>query len=252
MRYKGNPNNPKQAIGLLGKGITFDTGGISLKPADRMEEMKGDMAGAASVIAAISAIAQLKAKVNVTSIAAATENMPGGGAQRPGDIVKTMGGRTIEVVNTDAEGRLILADAVSYACKLGLSPIVDVATLTGACVIALGNITTGVLGNDQKVVEDIIVAGRVAGEKMWQLPTFDEYKEQYKSNVADIKNIGGRPAGAITGAMIIGEFTGDTPWVHLDIAGTSFTDKDSGYHVKGGTGVPVRTLVHFVLGAARS
>ncbi len=250
LRYKGDQENPEQDLGLIGKGITFDTGGISIKPSARMEEMKGDMAGAASVIAAAKAVAQLKPRLNVTFIAAATENMPGGSAQRPGDIVKAMDGQTIEVINTDAEGRLVLADAVAYARKQGLSPIVDMATLTGACVIALGNICTGVIGNDQDIVDKVIAAGQKAGEKAWQLPTFDEYKEQYKSNVADMMNVGGRAAGTITGGMIIGEFAGDTPWAHLDIAGTSYTGKESGYQVKGGTGVPVRTLVNLVLGMA--
>lgn len=250
LRYKGNPDNPKQDLGLIGKGITFDSGGLSLKPADRMDEMKGDMAGAASVICAMAAIAQLKPRLNVTAIAPCTENMPGGHAQRPGDIVKAMDGQTIEIANTDAEGRLVLADAVAYARKQGLSPIIDIATLTGACVIALGNICTGVMGNNQEVIDRIIAAGKRAGEKMWQLPTFEEYKEQYKSTVADMKNVGGRPAGTITGALIIGEFAGDTPWAHLDIAGTSFTDKESGYQSKGGTGVPVRTLVSLVLDMA--
>ena len=252
LRYKGDPDNPQQNLGLLGKGITFDSGGISIKPSRGMEGMKGDMAGAASVIAAIDAIARLKPRLNVTAIAAATENMPGGSAQRPGDIVKTMDGKTIEVVNTDAEGRLVLADAVAYARKLGLSPIVDMATLTGACVIALGTICTAVIGNDQQLVDRVLRAGEEAGEKTWQLPAYEEYKEQYKSAVADIKNVGGRPAGTITGALIIGEFAGDTPWAHLDIAGTSYTDKEAGYLIKGGTGVPVRTLVNLALGMARS
>jgi len=252
LRYKGDEENSGQNLGLLGKGITFDSGGISIKPSSGMEEMKGDMAGAASVISSMAAIAQLKPRLNITVIAAATENMPGGGAQRPGDIVRVMDGKTIEVVNTDAEGRLVLADAVAYARKLGLSPIVDVATLTGACVIALGHICTGVMGNDQELIGRLIESGRDAGEKMWQLPIFEEYKEQYKSTVADIKNVGGRPAGTITGAMIIGEFAGETPWAHLDIAGTSYTDKEAGYQVKGATGVPVRTLVNLVLGMARS
>ena len=252
LRYKGDEENSGQNLGLLGKGITFDSGGISIKPSSGMEEMKGDMAGAASVISSMAAIAQLKPRLNITVIAAATENMPGGGAQRPGDIVRVMDGKTIEVVNTDAEGRLVLADAVAYARKLGLSPIVDVATLTGACVIALGHICTGVMGNDEELIGRLIESGRGTGEKMWQLPIFEEYKEQYKSTVADIKNVGGRPAGTITGAMIIGEFAGETPWAHLDIAGTSYTDKETGYQVKGATGVPVRTLVNLVLGMARS
>ena len=243
MRYAGDPDNPKNNLGLLGKGITFDSGGISIKPAAGMADMKGDMAGAASVISAMKAIAVLKPKINVTAIAAAAENMPGGGAQRPGDVVKAMNGKTIEVDNTDAEGRLVLADAVSYAVTLGLTRLVDVATLTGAMVVALGKITTGAFGNDRDLMDAVIAAGKQVGEKIWEMPTFDEYREQYKSDVADLKNIGGRPAGSITAAMFIGEFVGDTPWVHLDIAGTSSTSKQNGWETKGATGVPVRTLV---------
>ena len=252
LRYWGDQENRSQALGLVGKGITFDSGGISIKPASGMEEMKGDMAGGASVIAAMKALAQLKPVVNVTGVVAATENMPGGSAQRPGDVVRTMSGKTIEVVNTDAEGRLVLADALSYAVKLGVSHIVDIATLTGACVVALGHVCTGVMGNDQALIDRVINAGKATGEKMWQLPIFDEYREQIKSAVADIKNTGGRDAGAITGALLIGQFAADKPWAHLDIAGTAFTSKEDGYVTRGGTGVPVRTLAELALGMARS
>jgi leucyl aminopeptidase len=251
LRYKGDPENPANNLGLLGKGITFDSGGISLKPSQGMEEMKGDMAGGASVIATLKALARLRPRINVTGLVPATENMPGGNAQRPGDIVRAMNGKTIEVVNTDAEGRLILADAICYARRLGLTRLVDTATLTGAIVIALGNICTGVIGNNRELVEQVVRAGEAAGEKMWQLPLYEDYKEQLKSTVADIKNTGGREAGAITAAWFLSEFSEDTPWVHLDIAGTFYTDKEKGYQVKGATGVPVRTLVNLVLGLAQ-
>ncbi len=244
MRYTGDPDDADNNLGLLGKGITFDSGGISLKPAGGMGAMKGDMAGAASVMAAIKAITALKPKINVTAIAVATENMPGGGAQRPGDVVKSMSGKTIEVDNTDAEGRLVLADAAAYALTLGLTRLVDVATLTGAMEVALGKVTTGAFGNDRALLDAVLAAGIATGERVWEMPTFDEYKEQYKSDVADLKNIGGRAAGSITAAMFIGEFVGDAAWVHLDIAGTSTTSKLKGWNTKGATGVPVRTMVH--------
>ncbi len=250
LRYEGDPDSPKNNLGLIGKGITFDSGGISLKPAGGMGAMKGDMAGAAAVIGAIKAIAALKPKINVTAIAVATENMPGGGAQRPGDVVTTMSGKTIEVDNTDAEGRLVLADAAAYALTLGLTKLVDVATLTGAVKVALGKVTTGAFGNDEALMKAVLAAGAEAGERVWELPTFDEYKEQYKSDVADFKNIGGRPAGSITAAMFIGEFVGDAAWVHLDIAGTSTSSKPKGHTTKGATGVPVRTLVALAQGLA--
>lgn len=244
MRYEGDPEHPENNLGLLGKGITFDSGGISLKPSAGMGDMKGDMAGAASVIAAMKAIGALRPKINVTAIAAATENMPGGGAQRPGDVVTAMNGKTIEVDNTDAEGRLVLADAASYAVTLGLTRLVDVATLTGAMDVALGKVATGAFGNDRALIDAVLAAGTLAGEKVWEMPTFDEYKEQYKSDVADLKNVGGRSAGSITGAMFIGEFVGKSAWVHLDIAGTARASKQGGWNTKGATGVPVRTLVN--------
>ena len=241
--YRGDPDNAANNLGLIGKGITFDSGGISIKPAANMGAMKGDMAGGASVIAAIRAISGLGLKINVTAMVAATENMPGGRAQRPGDIVTVMNGRTIEIDNTDAEGRLVLADAVSYARTMGIERIVDVATLTGAMITALGDITTGAFGSDQGLVDAVLDAGRAVGERVWQFPTYDDYREQYKSDVADFKNTGGRAAGSITGAQLIGEFAEGAAWVHLDIAGTSKTDKLKGYNPKGATGVPVRTLV---------
>ena len=259
LRYWGAGRSPepaegqgKSALGLVGKGITFDSGGISIKPAEGMGEMKGDMAGGASVMATLRALAQLEARVNVTGLIPATENMPGGAALKPGDVLKAMSGKTIEVVTTDAEGRLILADALSYARKLGLSPLVDVATLTGACRIALGNICTGVFGNNQGLIDRIVKAGEAAGERMWPMPMYEEYKEQNKSDVADIQNSGGRYGGAITAAQFLAEFSEDTPWVHLDIAGTSMADKERTYTVKGATGVPVRTLTNLALGLAKN
>jgi len=248
--YRGS-DSPEIDLALVGKGITFDSGGISIKPSEKMEEMKGDMAGGAAVMVAISAIAQLKSKVNVIAIVPATENLPGGSAQKPGDVVTAINGKTIEVINTDAEGRLVLADALGYANKLGAKHIVDVATLTGAMVIALGDIYTGAFGNDQELMGKVIAAGAESGELTWQMPMSEEYKEQIKSEVADIKNVGGRSAGSITAAQFLAEFAGDTPWVHLDIAGTSMSEKERGYLVKGATGVPVRTLVNLVLSLAK-
>jgi leucyl aminopeptidase len=250
LTYKGKKSNGVD-IALVGKGITFDTGGISLKPSTDMHEMKTDMAGAASVIAAIGAIAQLKPAINVVAIAPATENMPSGTAQKPGDIVKAMNGKTIEVLNTDAEGRLILADALSYARKLEAKAIVDIATLTGSCRAALGTFVTGAFSNNQPLAEKVIAAGNEVGERAWQFPMFEEYEEMIKSDIADVQNVGGKFAGAITAAKFLAEFVDNTPWVHLDIAGTSDTDKDKGYQVKGATGNPVRTLVNLVLKMAQ-
>ena len=249
LEYKGDASSQK-TMGLVGKGITFDSGGISIKPADGMGEMKGDMAGGAVVIAALRALAQLKPRINVTAVVPATDNLPGGAALKPGDVVKAMNGKTIEVVSTDAEGRLILADALSYCRNLGLSPLVDVATLTGACRVALGSVCTGAFSNNQALVERVIKAGERAGEHLWQMPMYEEFREQNKSDVADVKNSGGRYGGAITAAEFLGEFVEDTPWVHLDIAGTAESEKEKGYVVKGSTGVGVRTLVNLVLALA--
>jgi leucyl aminopeptidase len=235
-----------ETVAIVGKGVTFDTGGISIKPADGMEKMKYDMAGGATTIAAMRAIAQLKPSVNVLGIVPATENMPGGRAQRPGDVVRAMTGKTIEVINTDAEGRLILADAVAYARKLGATKIVDLATLTGAVSIALGDVYVAILGNNQEWVDTVMAAAKKSGEKFWQLPLDKEYREQIKSEIADIKNIGGRKAGTITGAYFIREFVEDTPWVHLDIAGTAWNESTKPYLAIGPTGVCVRTLVNLV------
>lgn len=238
-------------VALVGKGITFDSGGISIKPSENMGDMKGDMAGGASVLAALRAIAQFKPKLNVTAIVPATENLPSGTAMKPGDIIKIMNGKTVEVNNTDAEGRLILADGLSYAIKLKAKNIIDVATLTGSCQVALGNITTGVFSNNKALEEKVVAAGNEIGEAAWAMPMSDDYKEAMKSDVADMKNSGGRYGGAITGAKFLEEFVDKTPWVHLDIAGTSDTDKDKGCQCKGATGVPVRTLVNFVMKQAK-
>ena len=252
IRYRGDPDNESNNVALCGKGITFDSGGISIKPAEGMAAMKGDMAGGASVIGAMKAIAALKPKINVMALIPATENMSGGSATHPGDVVRGMTGKSMEIDNTDAEGRLVLADAIGYARQHGQRRIIDVATLTGAAVVALGNTTSAVMGNDQALIDRAIKAGESTGEKMWQLPMFEEYRELIKSNIADVKNTGGRPAGSITGAFFIAEFVEDVPWVHLDIAGTSRTSKDSGHMVTGATGVPVRTLVNLVLDLAEN
>jgi leucyl aminopeptidase len=248
--YKGKESTELD-IALAGKGITFDSGGISIKPSEKLEEMKGDMAGGAAVMAALAGIAQLKPKINVMAIVPATENLPDGNALKPGDVLTAMNGKTIEIISTDAEGRLILADALSYAKKQGAKLMIDIATLTGAIRIALGDICTGAFGNNQELTNKVIAAGAEAGELIWQMPMYDEYKEQNKSDIADIKNVGGRLAGAITAAKFLAEFVGDTPWVHLDIAGTSLGEKERGYQVKGATGVPVRTLINLVLSLAK-
>lgn len=250
MTYRGDPDNPQNNLGLVGKGITFDTGGISLKPAANMEAMKGDMAGGASVIAAMRAIGLLKPRINVTGLIAATENMPGGRAQRPGDVVTAMNGKTIEVINTDAEGRLVLADALCYARSLGITRLVDVATLTGAMVVTLGKVCTGMMGNSSKLARDLGAAGERSGERFWELPMLEDYRELIRSDVADMKNSGGRQAGSITAAMLLREFAEDADWVHLDIAGTSTASSSKGHLVKGATGVPTRTLAQLAMNLA--
>jgi len=250
LHYRGGKEGAAP-LGLVGKGITFDTGGISIKPSPGMAAMKSDMAGGAAVIAALSAIARLKPKINVTALVPATENMPGGGAQKPGDVVRAMNGKSIEVVNTDAEGRLILADALSYARRLGLSPVVDVATLTGAIVTALGRAMMGAMTNNEALLDRLREASAASGEKLWQLPLLEEYKEHIKSEVADIRNVGNREAGSITGALFLQEFIEDTPWIHLDIAGVDHVEQEKGVLVKGSSGIPVRTLVNLALSLAR-
>jgi len=251
LSYKGDKRSDK-ALGFLGKGITFDSGGISIKPSEGMGDMKDDIAGAAAVMTALGAIAQLNPKINVTAIIPTTENLPSGTALKPGDVLKAMNGKTIEVISTDAEGRLILADALSYAHKLGLSPIIDLATLTGACRVALGTLYSGVFGNDQDLIDKIIKAAKKTGERMWQMPMPEEYKEQNKSEIADVKNTGNRYGGAITAALFLAEFVDNNSWVHIDIAGTAFSSKESGYIIKGATGVGVRTLVELALSEAKS
>lgn len=239
-------------LGLVGKGITFDSGGLSIKPSEGMEQMKGDMAGGAAVIAAMMAIARLRPAINVTAIVPACENLPSGSALKPGDVVRAMNGKTIEVVNTDAEGRLILADALCYARGQKCQRLVDAATLTGACVVALGSVRSGAFTNNQGWMDRVRAAAERVGEKLWQMPMDGEYDEQIKSDVAEIKNIGGRKAGPITAAKFLAHFVGETPWVHLDIAGTAQADKEKGYTPKGATGVPVRTLIQLTLDLAVS
>ena len=245
------PANPKPGapvIGLIGKAVTFDTGGISIKPSDGMEKMKYDMAGGATMLGVMRALAALKPGVKVICVVPSTENMPGGRAQKPGDIQTAMSGKTIEVLNTDAEGRLILADGIHYAKQLGATHLIDAATLTGAIVVALSNINVGVFGSDQPFTDKLLASAKATGEKMWQMPIDDDYREFIKGTVADIQNIGsGKGGGAITGAMFIKEFTGDSPWIHLDIAGTAWNDDAKPWLAKGPTGVALRTLIHLVM-----
>jgi leucyl aminopeptidase len=243
LRYEGGRGAP---IGLSGKGVTFDSGGLSIKDSKGMEWMKADMAGAATVLAAMRAIAQLKPKVNVVAAIPSAENLPSGTAIRPGDVITHRGGKTSEVLNTDAEGRLILADALSYLTEQKPRLIVDFATLTGACMVALGEDIWGVMGNDDGLIKDLLQAGERAGEPGWQLPLWKGYRKQIESNIADVKNIGNRWGGAITAALFLQEFVGDTPWAHVDIAGTAFAERPGDYWPKGATGNPVRTLVGFI------
>jgi leucyl aminopeptidase len=248
MRYRPDSVAAGSAhLALVGKGVTFDTGGISIKPADGMEKMKYDMAGGAATIAAMRAIAQLRPAIPVTGIVPAVENMPGSKAQRPGDIVTTLSGKTVEVINTDAEGRLILADAMVYARQLGCTHMLDAATLTGAIVVALGHIHVGVFSNNDELRDKLMSAAKAAGERMWPMPLDDDYKEYLKSGFADLSNVGGRWGGAVTAAYFLKEFAGTTPWVHLDIAGTAWLDDTKPHMAKGPTGVAVRTFVNLAL-----
>ncbi|MGI6358625.1 MAG: leucyl aminopeptidase [Bacillota bacterium] len=240
LRYQGNPGG--ETLALVGKGLTFDSGGISIKPSQGMQNMKDDMGGGAAVIAAMRAIGQLKPKTNVIGVVPCTENLPSGTALKPGDVLRGMSGKTIEIISTDAEGRLILADAVAYAEHLGATKIVDAATLTGACVVALGNVYAGIVANCDDLVADVQAAADKSGEKFWRLPNHDEYRELYKSDVADIKNGGARGGGAITGGLIISEFIKDAAWAHLDIAAMVITEHAKGYQVKGATGFAARTM----------
>ena len=247
LNYKGDPDNPENNLGIVGKGITFDSGGISLKPAANMGAMKGDMSGGSSAISSMLAIGKLKPRINVTAIVAATENMPSGTATKPGDILTAMNGKTIEVDNTDAEGRVTLADAITYAKQLGLTRLIDIATLTGAIRTALGDLRVGLFANNQQWADQVLRASESAGERMWQLPMDEEYKELNHSDWADVKNSGGPSAGSITAAHFIGVFAEDTPWVHLDIAGVARLTKNRGLYVTGHTGIPVRSLVRLAL-----
>jgi leucyl aminopeptidase len=237
-------------LAFVGKGITFDSGGISLKPGENMELMKYDMTGGATVLGAMRAIAQLKPSIPVLGVVPASENLPSGKATKPGDVVKAMSGKTIEIINTDAEGRLILSDAICYAKKLGATRILDMATLTGAVSIALGDVNTAILGTDQEFIDEVIAAGREVGEKYWQLPLDKEYTKQIKSDIADIKNVGGRKAGTITAAAFLKEFADGVSWAHLDIAGTAWGDEAKPHRAKGPTGIAVRTLIRIVERAA--
>jgi leucyl aminopeptidase len=241
IRY--TPLKNRKPLAFVGKGITFDTGGISLKPAGEMDEMKFDMSGAGAVLGAIRALAGMRAPVNVVGVIPATENMPGGQATRPGDIATSMSGQTVEILNTDAEGRLILCDALTYAERFKPEKVVDIATLTGACVIALGHVATGLFANDQKLADEIRVAADDAWDRVWQMPLWDDYQEQLRSNFADFANIGGRPAGSITAACFLSRFARKQRWAHLDIAGTAW----KGGREKGSTGRPVPLLVRFAL-----
>lgn len=251
LRYKGGAEGEPPAVALVGKGVTFDSGGISIKPADGMGEMKGDMQGGACVIGVMQAIAQLKPPINVLGVVPAAENMPGGGSYRPGDIVKISNGKTIEIINTDAEGRMLLADGLSFARKEGAKLLVDIATLTGAASVAVGPFFTGVFSNNDAAAERVMAWAKASGEQFWRLPLTDDYKELIKSDVADMRQTGPRQGGASTAATVLWEFAEETPWVHLDIAPTSRSDKDKGYMTKGMTGVAVRTLINTVIDLAR-
>ena len=243
----GAPDTP--VLGLVGKGITFDTGGISIKPAADMDRMKDDMAGAAAVACAMRAMVELSAPLRVIGVIPIAENMPGGSAIRPGDVLKSASGKTVEVINTDAEGRLILGDALWYAQQLGATHLVDIATLTGAISVALGRITSGLFGTPPAFVEHVRSIAERAGDRCWPLPLFEEYKDQLRSEIADMLNTGGRIGGAITAALFLREFTGGLPWIHMDIAGTAWADENKPFMPKGPTGVGVRTLIELAFTA---
>jgi leucyl aminopeptidase len=245
LRYSGAPKGRKPLV-LVGKGITFDTGGISLKPAAEMDEMKYDMSGAASVLGALRALAGMKAPVNVVGVVPTCENMPGGAASRPGDVVTSMSGQTVEILNTDAEGRLILCDALTYAARFQPAAVLDIATLTGACVVALGHVASGLFANEQKLADEIRAAADDAWDRVWQMPLWEDYQEQLRSNFADFANIGGRPGGSITAACFLARFVREQRWAHLDIAGTAWKSGRD----KGSTGRPVPLLVRFALQSA--
>ncbi len=244
IEYKGSDGAP---IVLVGKGVTFDTGGISIKPAQNMEDMKYDMSGAAAVLGTFEMLGRLRPKVHVVGLIPSTENMPSGTAVKPGDVVTSHLGKTIEIINTDAEGRLILADALSYARRYNPAAVVDIATLTGAIVVALGHTASGVMGTDEKLVEELRAAADRADERIWPLPLWEDYRDLMKSDIADVKNSGGRPAGSISAGWFLREFVDGFPWAHLDIAGTAYTDREDAGRVKGPTGVGVRLFSEFVL-----
>ncbi len=239
------PAKDAPVFALVGKGVTFDSGGISIKPADKMEDMKADMAGGAAVLAAMAALAELGSRHAVMGLIPLVENLPSGKATKPGDIVKAYSGKTIEIINTDAEGRLILADALAYARTIGATRLIDIATLTAACVVALGHVNAGMMGTDQETMQSLRCGGRITGERFWQLPIDDDYRKAIRSEIADIKNVGDRWGGAITAAKFLQEFVEATPWVHLDIAGVDLDHDGQPYAAKGATGFGVRTFVHF-------
>ncbi|MGQ0811446.1 MAG: leucyl aminopeptidase [Nitrospiraceae bacterium] len=252
LEYRGGGTTRKSSkpIVLVGKTITFDTGGISLKPAENMEQMKADMTGGAEVLASVRAAARLKLPLHLIGILPATENMPGGRAMKPGDVVTTLSGKTVEVQNTDAEGRLILADGLAYATRYKPTAILDVATLTGACAVALGQFAIGLFGNDEALKNSVKKAGLKSGERVWEMPLWDEYFEQLRSDVADMRNIGGRGGGMITAALFLSKFVGDCPWVHLDIASTDWSERERAYVPKGPTGIGTRLILQYLIDRA--
>lgn len=243
LRYRGGKGAP---VALIGKSITFDSGGISIKPSEGMEKMKYDMAGGAVVLGVIRAAAEMRLRVNLIGVLPATENLPGGTASKPGDVVTSVGGKTIEIISTDAEGRLVLADALGYAQKFRPKAIIDVATLTGACSVALGNEAIAMMGNDQTLLERMKAAGEEVYERVWEMPLYEEYMDYIKSDIADLKNSGGKTGSLVTAGYFLKEFAGDTPWVHLDIAGTAWTEKERPYTGKGATGIGVRLVLNFL------
>jgi leucyl aminopeptidase len=251
MKHEPESADDSQLIALVGKGITFDSGGISIKPANAMEEMKYDMGGGAAVIGAMQIIAQLKPDIRVIGVVAASENLPSGRAYKPGDVVRSLSGKTIEVINTDAEGRVVLSDALTYVVNQGATQIIDAATLTGACVVALGDVRAAVMGTDETLIGDLIQAGEECGERLWNLPLDNDYGSMIKSDIADIKNSGGRVAGSITAAMFLKAFAGNLPWAHLDIAGTAWFEDEKPHLAKGATGFGARLMAQYVLNRAK-
>ncbi len=245
LEYQGG-ENPSATIALLGKGITFDSGGISIKSSDKMERMKTDMGGGAAILATMQVVANLGLPLHLVGIIPCTENLPGGRAFKPGDVITSLSGQTIEIVSTDAEGRLLLADGLTYARRFKPDAMIDLATLTGSCIVALGDRVAGMMGNNDRLKAAVKRAAEITGERVWELPLWDEYQEQIKSDIADMKNVGGRSAGTITGATLLSRFVNKTPWVHLDIAGPVWTEKNLPYIPKGATGVGVRLLVQFL------